>query len=420
MFDWITALGTNLFRTFILKKFMAVFFLEEVENVRKERTVYLLFFIATTAVYLAFHFPPANILTNILMIYGITQLYEGNQKKKILVTMLIYGINMICDVFAVYTFSDYIVGGDYNEIAAYVTVLLISICEFIIERYAVKKRYVSFIPPYWDVLICIPAVSIILLFILLMSNLNNQFVLVSVSAGILLINMLIFYLYNALMDAYLRLEDKNLLERQAASYANQLDVLMQSEEKIRALRHDMKHHLNELAIMAARKENREIADYIESMQGFMTNTKEYLSSGNKEVDSILNYMLSKAEHAGVNTEYKVNLPREIGVQVFDLNVIFGNLLENAILAAEQSEDRWVSLFVRYEKGMLFMEIKNSYSHHLNKKGKQYFTTKRDAGEHGIGLQNVRMAVNKYHGNMEISDEESVFAVRIMMYTTEDK
>ena len=106
MFDWITALGTNLFRTFILKKFMAVFFLEEVENVRKERTVYLLFFIATTAVYLAFHFPPANILTNILMIYGITQLYEGNQKKKILVTMLIYGINMICDVFAVYTFSD--------------------------------------------------------------------------------------------------------------------------------------------------------------------------------------------------------------------------------------------------------------------------------------------------------------------------
>ena len=334
--------------------------------------------------------------------------------------MLIYGINMICDVFAVYTFSDYIVGGDYNEIAAYVTVLLISICEFIIERYAVEKRYVSFIPPYWDVLICIPAVSIILLFILLMSNLNNQFVLVSVSAGILLINMLIFYLYNALMDAYLRLEDKNLLERQAASYANQLDVVMQSEEKIRALRHDMKHHLNELAIMAGRKENREIADYIESMQGFMTNTKEYLSSGNKEVDSILNYMLSKAEHAGVNTEYKVNLPREIGVQVFDLNVIFGNLLENAILAAEQSEDRWVSLFVRYEKGMLFMEIKNSYSHHLNKKGKQYFTTKRDAGEHGIGLQNVRMAVNKYHGNMEISDEESVFAVRIMMYTTEDK
>lgn len=419
MFDYVTTLGTNLFRTFILKKFMTIFFSEEVENVRRERTVYFLFFIFTTAVHLTFHFPPANILTNILMIYAIAQLYEGNQKKKILVTMLIYGINMICDVLAVYTFSDYIVGEDYNEIAAYVTVLLISSCEFIIERYVVKKRYASFTPPYGEVLLCIPAISIILLFILLMSNLNNQIVLVSVSAGILLINMLIFYLYNALMDAYLQLEDKNLLERQAASYANQLDVMTQSEEKIRALRHDMKHHFNELAIMAKRKENQEIIAYIESMQAFMTNTKEYLNSGNKDVDSILNYMLSKAENAGVKTEYKVNLPRKIGVKVFDLNVIFGNLLENAILAAEKAEDMWVSLFVKYEKGMLFIEIKNSYSQQLNKNGKLYFTTKKDTSEHGIGLQNVRMVVNKYDGSLEISDEGKVFAVKIMMYTILD-
>ena len=178
---------------------------------------------------------------------------------------------------------------------AYVTVLLISICEFIIERFFVKNREKGFTPPYWNVLILIPVISIVILFILLMNDLHNQIILVSVSAGILLINMLIFYLYNALMDIYIKLEENVLFERKLESYANQLDVLMQSEEKISALRHDMKHHLNELLIMAKRNEDHhEITAYIQNMQMFMENKSEYSNSGNKEVDSILNYMLNKA------------------------------------------------------------------------------------------------------------------------------
>lgn len=92
----------------------------------------------------------------------------------------------------------------------------------------------------------------------------HTIILASVSAGILFINMLIFYLYNALMDIYIKLEENVIFERKLESYANQLDVLMQSEEKISALRHDMKHHLNELLIMAKRNEdnNHEITDYI--------------------------------------------------------------------------------------------------------------------------------------------------------------
>lgn len=227
---------------------MTIFFLEEVENKRKERILYSLFFLITMAVYLIFDFPPTNIAVNLIMIYAITQAYEGEQKKKLLVSILIYGINMACDIFAVYSFSDYVFGKEHNEIAAYITVFMFSICEFLAERVVIKKREVQFAPLYWSILILIPVTSIMILFVLIVSNLNSQMILISVSAGILLINMLIFYLYNALLETYLKLEDNILFERQIASYANQLDVLMQSEEKISALRHDLKHHLNELII----------------------------------------------------------------------------------------------------------------------------------------------------------------------------
>ncbi len=154
MWDVMAALSTNLFRTLIIKKFISIFFTKETENKGKEKFIYFLFYFITTAVYLAFHFPPANIAVNLLMIYIIAQtLYEGEQIKKILVSILIYGINMACDIVSIYSFSDYIVGGGYNEIAAYITVLMISICEFIIERFVFKKRGMDFTPPHWNILI---------------------------------------------------------------------------------------------------------------------------------------------------------------------------------------------------------------------------------------------------------------------------
>ena len=299
MLDVITALITNLFRILIIKKFISIFFTKETENKGKEKFIYFLFYFITTAVYLAFHFPPANIVINLLMIYLTVQMiYEGEQIKKILISLLIYGINMACDVFSIYSFSNYIVGNDYNEIAAYITVLMINICEFIIEKFVIKKRGQDFTPPHWNILILIPVVSIAMLFCLLMNNLNNQKILILVSAGILFINMLIFYLYNALLDTYVKLEENSLYERKIACYANQVDVLMQSEKKINSLRHDMKHHLNELLIMATgRQSKQDIAEYIQNMQMFMENKKEFSCSGNMEIDSILNYMLYKAQES---------------------------------------------------------------------------------------------------------------------------
>ncbi len=417
MLDVITALITNLFRILIIKKFISIFFTKETENKGKEKFIYFLFYFITTAVYLAFHFPPANIVINLLMIYLTVQMiYEGEQIKKILISLLIYGINMACDVFSIYSFSNYIVGNDYNEIAAYITVLMINICEFIIEKFVIKKRGQDFTPPHWNILILIPVVSIAMLICLLMNNLNHQKILILVSAGILFINMLIFYLYNALLDTYVKLEENSLYERKIACYANQVDVLMQSEKKINSLRHDMKHHLNELLIMATgRQSKQDIAEYIQNMQMFMENKKEFSCSGNMEIDSILNYMLYKAQESLKEIEYKISIPKEIGILSFDLNIIFGNLLENAILAADSSNRKWLSVFVHFDKGMLFINIQNSYNGTLNKRNEIYLTTKTDKTNHGIGLQNVKRVVKKYDGSIEISDKDNIFDIKIVLY-----
>ena len=415
MFGAVTSYSTTLFRAYFIKRFMTVFFDTDMEEKKKEKIAYSLFVLIIGTVNLLFASAFANLIINILLMYFIACLYEEDRKKKLFVSFLIYGINAICDVLAVHSLNNYVYGKEYSEITAYLTVFFIGICEVIIEKYLIRKSRADYLPPHWEILLLIPIISVLLLVILTMNNINSRGILVSISVGLLFINLLIFYLYDVLVDAFLKLEEKNLFERQAESYANQLNVMSRSEERIRALHHDLKHHLGEILMLAQEQNAGEITEYIQSMQMFMENPYEYIKSGNKDVDSLLNYLLNHAEKILDKVEYKINVPREMHMKSFDFNIVIGNLLENAIFAASHSEKKWLLVELEFERGILFIHIKNSYDSQPQKEGEKYISIKKDKEIHGIGLQNVKKVVDSYHGTIQINDENKIFDVRIMLY-----
>lgn len=208
-------------------------------------------------------------------------------------------------------------------------------------------------------------------------------------------------------------------KRQLAGYSNQMDVMKSSEEKVRGLRHDLKHHLNELMLLAEREKADEIKEYIEHMDDFMTYSKEYVSSGNTDIDSLLNLMLDLAKKELGEVACKVSIPKELAIEPFDLNVILGNLLDNAIFAAKQTREKYLKVKISYKAGMLMIQIENSYAGHLVKEGKRYISTKEDdATVHGIGIENVKSVVEKYNGVLEIKDENQIFQVKAVLYVSE--
>ena len=250
--------------------------------------------------------------------------------------------------------------------------------------------------------------------IIIDKGVRNRILLVASGICILMTILLVFYLYDVLVSAYRKLEEQSLMEKQMLIYSHQLDVLMQSEEKVKALRHDMKNHLGELALMAANQNNEEIRKYIHDMGEYMQNQSELISCGNKNLDSLLNYLLGQAKKKLNHVEYEVRVPSDLCISAFDLNVILGNLTENAIEAAEQTEDKWMSVNIYYEKGMFSMEIKNSFQHELDVEKNKLLSTKEEKG-HGIGLANVRKMVEKYQGFMDVSNTNQIFTVRVMLY-----
>ena len=418
MFDFMICAITNLVRIYLIYRFVNIFLGKTTK--RKEHILFVCagFYVANTALFWIFHTMWINMVCNLIGISGIVRLYTKSIKTNIFVTGTIYLNNMGCDVAGTMLFIQYEDGQKFDQIYEIVSVFMILVCLLLagkiitIHKNVERTQNVS--------LILVPLCSIAVIWFLAYSDACEEIGIAVVALGLLVINLFMLYLYNQLLRSISQKYETEMLKNQVQIYANQLDVILQSEEKVKALRHDMKHHMNELKLLANKYGAVEIQDYIDRMENFIHNSKEIVSSGNVEIDSVLNYMLQKAKEELETVKVKVILPEEIK-HSFDLNVLIGNLLENAIEAARQTDTKYLNVYIALQKGVLKIQVDNSFvtgiiSEKEERDGSKIFlTTKRRKEQHGIGLKNVKKIVESYNGNMDIQTSGGIFSVKLILY-----
>lgn len=114
---------------------------------------------------------------------------------------------------------------------------------------------------------------------------------------------------------------------------------------------------------------------------------------------------------------RVDIPSQIAFSNFDMSVLLGNLMDNAIKAALESEDKYLDLDMNYDKGVLILIITNSYDGNLSMHKNRLISTKTDTElPHGIGLSSVEKIVEQNNGYLNISHEMHRFTVKIVLYT----
>ncbi len=354
------------------------------------------------------------------LLYLLAQIYHGKQGKKLLAASLIQGMNLFCETLAVYMLYDCKVDGAYGREVYYIIYLLMYLIERVMEKFCFRYIKEDTALKHWDLLIFLPFISVVMVFVLITFEQESRSVGAAFGAGIICLNLIVFYICDELSGAYIKLKESALVARQLESYSNQLNVVMRSEEKVRGLRHDLKHHLSEIRLLSEQGKAREIAAYVQNMQADLLSEGEHISSGNADIDSLVNLLLERAKRELKSVRCRVSVPRELDMTAFDWNIILGNLMDNAIEAAGKSKDRFLQIRIRYQRGMLFIQIRNSYSGERIMSEDRYLSTKDydrgdDALVHGLGIRNVRRIVEKYDGSMEISSEDGIFDVRIMMY-----
>lgn len=380
MIDSIICMGANAFRIYLTSRCMNTFFRTEEVSERKMLLAFSAFYAVNTFLYLTFNTASINLVCNITGIFLLTFLYPSKIRMKLFVTVVICALNMACDVIV----EKILAYREKQEDIHSMFLLIVPVCSILMLRYMTREH----------------------------SSMDHDAVVASI--GVLVMNFVVFYLYHLSIKAFSAKYENIILKQNLEAYGNQLEIIARTSDRIKSLRHDMKHHINEIRILAGKNDLEGIREYISSMEDFLQTPDEVIESGDVEMDSLLNYMLARARKEQIAVQAKVSLS-DAGRHSFDMNIILGNLLENAIEAARQTEEKKLTFAIKEEKGVLKIHIENSYNGTLIQKGTRLLATKKEKELHGLGLGSVENIVRKYQGEMKIEKENNMFSVRVLLY-----
>lgn len=198
-------------------------------------------------------------------------------------------------------------------------------------------------------------------------------------------------------------------QRNAERYRAQMrlyEILHEQYAQTERLRHDMKNHVLALYGLWEDDERDKLGAYLRQMiaHGGIAVSEDV--TGSRAVDALLCHKRAQAGRRGIRWESDVRIPRAILHSEFDLCVLFGNILDNALNACEEDhapKDRFVSVMAQQIKGCLLIVVKNS-------------TGLKDVGEirKGIGFRNIEETVKKYHGTLSVTVEAQAFEIAVLL------
>lgn len=211
-----------------------------------------------------------------------------------------------------------------------------------------------------------------------------------------------------MLESAFRRREKDRINLQMQMYQHQMEIMEQSQEQIRFLRHDIKNHLLHMNHLLLEHDTDKLLQYIQETAEHLDIPQEYVRSGNHDIDSMLNYKLMSAQQLRAEIVTDIKIPVEIQISSFDLNVILGNLLDNALDALNRCDDRRLTVSLRYKAGLLYILVQNTCE------SEPPAVSVKGAG-HGLGLHSIRHTLESYHGDLKTDYHKNVFTATVILY-----
>ena len=254
-------------------------------------------------------------------------------------------------------------------------------------------------------------------------------VLVMVIPTILLLSLLsILYSVKLFQDMIYWNREKSgriVLENQVSSLQEHMEEMERIYSGIRGMKHDMKNTLAVIQRLSAEEGNGELQEYLSELNRGLEKLEVRFRTGNTVVDILLNMKYHEAvrDVPGLRMDAdKLLFPQGIQIHSYDIGVILGNAVDNAIEACRKlkAKEPEADVFIRLsslQKGnLLILKAENSFDGRLVLKAKEEFpvTDKADRKSHGIGLANIKSTAEKYQGTMDFKVKGKVFILSVMM------
>ena len=367
-------------------------------------------------------------ITTIVTFVSVMTAYEGEFWNKCIFAFVFNAIWMMIETLSGYVLLSYCNKFTHLHVfgilGSFISKLIFLVLIFALKKVLMNDEIKELSVKYSVMLVLIPTGSIYVMneiFLFSYKIDSNRANFHSAIAAIILLcmNVLIFYIYMKLTDD-LRLKRMNVV------YEQQLELCERHQQEreistlqLRDARHNMKNNLASILAYAENKECEKIIGFVnEIMEEGGVTISTITNSGNIVIDSLIGYWYVTAKNKGIDFTVTISIPMKMPFKGADICLILGNLLENAVEAAEKvNEKKYIKIQIKYDKNNLLIFVMNNYKGKLEiTKDKRVKSTKLDIENHGVGLPSVYRVVSKYHGTVVIDDSvPERFLIRVVLY-----
>jgi sensor histidine kinase regulating citrate/malate metabolism len=221
------------------------------------------------------------------------------------------------------------------------------------------------------------------------------------------------------------LKDINRInEELVSSQMRFYEATVKADTEIRALRHDMKNHVQVLTLLLGNQEYDQMRDYLQEMSTNLQSTDISAHTGDVIADAILSAKSTEAKERGISLVTN-GVISGISITPQDMCKMLANLLDNAIEAASDERitdlgEEFKKIVVDFKKTEKFfmISVTNPCAEMVNvledeaATGERTFktirTSKKDRQHHGFGLMNIQSAAENYDGEFSATCEEKPY------------
>ena len=258
--------------------------------------------------------------------------------------------------------------------------------------------------------------SVLLAYFLILSSenaINSQYFLL-ILFFFLAFDILGIYLYR-LLNIGGQLKNELALSKQKDELEYEhLKSLENEYEKSRKILHDIKNHVLILEKMTASTEEEIPKKYIDELIEKIDDCGYSFKSNSKIITALLSEKISVAKKNGITFSLQVQeIPFEF-ISDLDWVTILGNILDNAIEACLRIPEnkRSMNLYIHQYRNMIIIRLENALSEKPIMENEKLRSSKE--GHMGVGLSNVKEAVEKYSGEVNFSYDDEIFKTRIII------
>lgn len=228
----------------------------------------------------------------------------------------------------------------------------------------------------------------------------------------IIINIMIYYFIIYVNNAMKLKTEYTLLKMQYRNSKLTEKNMKALYESTYNINHDLEKHFMYIKTMEEKGHNDEVIKYIDKILGDkLLKMNKIIFTDNDVFNVIINTRLEICRPKNIFPVIHVEAKAIDEIESEDIMILFGNIFDNAIEAAQKTEEKIIVLNVQIQGDYISIYMENSFEGDFDKSLK---TNKQNKIAHGFGMKNVAQIVDKYNGMIKCFTDRKMFCTDILL------